>query len=111
MDTTASVALRAIWRRSAGQPEQCTLHGLTHITEQMEAIRDLDSLRCPIGRTTYIIQGAVTGNNLHRWMIREPRGQRGRRPIRQEVDRAASFKIKQSRAVGTTFAQSKITNS
>jgi hypothetical protein len=87
-----------------------SLKCLTKITEQIEAIRDLNCVRCTSGCATDILWAAVTSNNLDTRMLLEPSFEGCSTPLGQQIDWTTLFQIEQNGAIPLAFAERKIIN-
>src|SRR5260221_11768347 len=86
------------------------LKGLSKMTEQMEAISDLNRVRRTSGRATDILWAAVTSNDLDTRMLLEPGFEDCGTPLGQQIDWTTLFQIEQNGAIPLAFAERKIIN-
>src|SRR5262245_16912306 len=80
-----------------------SLDSLSHILVEMPAIGDLNGRRSDLQRAVSICAGAIAADELHPGILLEPGRQRRRFPIRKEINRRASLKVHQNRAVNLPF--------
>jgi hypothetical protein len=71
------------------------LDGLAQIAEHMEAISNLNAIRCSVTRSLGIGAAPVPTNNLHPGMLRQPLSEGFRRPIRQQINPTVPLQIDQ----------------
>src|SRR6266516_6934405 len=83
---------------------------LTKITEQMEAIGDLNSLRRTSRRATDIVWAAITSDNLNTRVLLEPRFKNRGAPLGQQIDRTSLYQVEQNGSIALAFAKRKIIN-
>src|SRR5262245_8982151 len=80
-----------------------SLDGLSHILVEMPAIGDLNGRRSALPRAVSICAGTIAANEFHSGILFEPGRQRRRFTIRKEINRRASLKVHQNRAVTLPF--------
>jgi hypothetical protein len=83
---------------------------LTKITEEMEAISDLNRVRRTSSRATDILWATVTSNDLDTRMLLEPGFEDCGTPLGQQIDWTTLFQIEQNGAIPLAFAERKIIN-
>src|SRR5713226_10206286 len=84
------------------------LEGLAQVHQQMKAIGYLLHLGCSLPGAFGIRSPAIPADDLHSWMRGQPRGERFRRAVWQEVYPTASLQIDQDGAVLVPLAQGKV---
>lgn len=80
------------------------LSGLAEVVPQMPAVGDLRRLGCPGCGAFREERRAVPANNLDAGALRQPYGQAGRLPVRQQIHRPAGLDVDEHRAVDPSFA-------
>ena len=82
----------------------------TKITEQMEAISDLNRVRRTSGRAMDIFWAAVTRNDPDTRVLLDPGFEDCGTPLGQQIDWTTLFQIEQNGAIPLAFAERKIIN-
>ena len=80
------------------------LGGFAQVVPQVPPVRDLDGLRSADSGALGKERGTVPADDLDVWSPGEPRGQAGRLPVGQQIDRAAGFDVHENGAVVPALA-------
>jgi len=74
-----------------------------HIRKHMPAIGNLNGRRRTLPRAVSIGAGAIAADQFNSWMLLEPGCQRGRFPVRKQINGGAPLEVYQDRAVTLPF--------